>query len=207
MPIRYRNVISCSRTLSTPAFTSTAKARSDRDVSMGGRARATATASRIGTWEVLIRDHHEGYIDWAEYERNQKPACRQHLRSDRGAKSGRGGRALLSGMLTCARCGRRLAVAYTGSATEPADLSLRQAQPHDGLAALHDLRRPRVDAAIARRTAGGRTDGDRGGVGGRADAQGTTGRAPRILDLDLQQAATTPRSPSAATPPAIPTTD
>jgi hypothetical protein len=22
-------------------------------------------------WDVLIRDHHEGYIDWAEYERNQ----------------------------------------------------------------------------------------------------------------------------------------
>ena len=32
-----------------------------------------------------------------------------------GQKSGRGGRALLSGMLTCGRCGRGLAVAYTGA--------------------------------------------------------------------------------------------
>ena len=25
------------------------------------------------TWDVLIRDHHEGYITWAEFERNQRP--------------------------------------------------------------------------------------------------------------------------------------
>ena len=25
-----------------------------------------------GAWEVLIRDHHEGYIGWAEFERNQR---------------------------------------------------------------------------------------------------------------------------------------
>jgi hypothetical protein len=23
-------------------------------------------------WHVLIRDHHEGYISWEEYERNQR---------------------------------------------------------------------------------------------------------------------------------------
>src|SRR5882672_3866175 len=32
-----------------------------------------------------------------------------------GAKSGRRGRALLSGIMTCGRCGRRLSVAYTGN--------------------------------------------------------------------------------------------
>src|SRR5437588_12100748 len=25
----------------------------------------------MGTWEVFIKDHHEGYISWAEYERDQ----------------------------------------------------------------------------------------------------------------------------------------
>ena len=25
----------------------------------------------MGTWEVFIKDHHEGYISWAEFERNQ----------------------------------------------------------------------------------------------------------------------------------------
>src|SRR4249919_1911532 len=31
-----------------------------------------------------------------------------------GAKSGRGGRALLAGLLSCGRCGRRLVVSYSG---------------------------------------------------------------------------------------------
>ena len=68
-----------------------------------------------GTWDVFIKDHHEGYISWDEYERNQKQlALNNYGRAD-GVKSGRGGRALLSGMMTCARCGRRLSVAYTGN--------------------------------------------------------------------------------------------
>jgi hypothetical protein len=27
---------------------------------------------QLADWEVLIRDHHEGYICWEEYERNQQ---------------------------------------------------------------------------------------------------------------------------------------
>ncbi len=38
-----------------------------------GRARKSYGHGKpIGTWEVMIKDHHEGYINWAEYERNQK---------------------------------------------------------------------------------------------------------------------------------------
>jgi hypothetical protein len=29
-------------------------------------------ARRRDEWEVLIRDHHDGYISWEEYERNQR---------------------------------------------------------------------------------------------------------------------------------------
>lgn len=65
----------------------------------------------IGTWEVMIKDHHEGYIGWAEYERNQKQLALNNYGRAGGTKSGRGGRALLSGMMTCGRCGRRLSVA------------------------------------------------------------------------------------------------
>ena len=66
-------------------------------------------------WDVLIHDHHDGYISWAEFERNQ------HLIADNAnGKSflGRGairrGEALLPGLFRCARCGRRLHVQYTG---------------------------------------------------------------------------------------------
>ena len=38
-----------------------------------GRARKSYGHRKpLEEWEVLLKDHHEGYIDWAEFERNQK---------------------------------------------------------------------------------------------------------------------------------------
>lgn len=66
-------------------------------------------------WGVLIRDHHPGYISWEEYERNQaRIAENTHMKSGTEPKAGRGGRALLSGVLRCRRCGRMLYVIYAG---------------------------------------------------------------------------------------------
>ena len=83
----------------------------------GGRKRITRENLRRDwkDWEVLIHDHHEGYISWPEFERNQ------HLISDNangksymGRGSIRRGEALLPGLFRCARCGRRLHVQYAG---------------------------------------------------------------------------------------------
>jgi len=66
-------------------------------------------------WMVLIRDHHPGYISWEEYERNEAMiVANTHGNSDAEPKAGRGGRALLSGLLRCRRCGRKLYVSYSG---------------------------------------------------------------------------------------------
>jgi DNA invertase Pin-like site-specific DNA recombinase len=66
-------------------------------------------------WMVLIRDHHPGYIGWDEYERNQTMiAANTFGHSGSGPKAGRGGRALLAGLLRCRRCGRMLHVNYSG---------------------------------------------------------------------------------------------
>jgi DNA invertase Pin-like site-specific DNA recombinase len=66
-------------------------------------------------WMVLIRDHHPGYISWEEYERNQAMiAANTHGHANGEPKAGRGGRALLSGLLRCRRCGRKLYVTYAG---------------------------------------------------------------------------------------------
>jgi DNA invertase Pin-like site-specific DNA recombinase len=47
--------------------------RSSRVMLKDGHKKITETLQRDwNTWEVLIRDHHEGYIDWAEFERNQR---------------------------------------------------------------------------------------------------------------------------------------
>ena len=43
-----------------------------RTALVDGRARwSYGHGKPFGTWEVMIRDHHEGYISWEEYERNQ----------------------------------------------------------------------------------------------------------------------------------------
>ena len=66
-------------------------------------------------WEVLIRDHHEGYIGWAEFERNQRLITdNANGKSFMSRGSIRRGEALLAGLLRCGHCGRKLHVAYSG---------------------------------------------------------------------------------------------
>jgi excisionase family DNA binding protein len=66
-------------------------------------------------WEVLIHDHHEGYISWAAFEKNQHLIAENaNGKSYMGRGSIRRGEALLPGLFRCARCGRRLHIHYTG---------------------------------------------------------------------------------------------
>ena len=112
-PIRYRNVISV---LKNPFYAGAyAYGKSEhRTEIVDGRARKTYGHHRpLQDCEILLKEHHEGYIDWAEFERNQKQLAANAYRRPDGAKSGRGGRALLVGLLVCRRCGRRLTVNYT----------------------------------------------------------------------------------------------
>jgi DNA invertase Pin-like site-specific DNA recombinase len=70
-------------------------------------------------WEVLIIDHHDGYLSWPEFERNQR------LIADNANSKGlmargavRRGETLLAGLLRCGHCGRKLHVAYGGKVGE-----------------------------------------------------------------------------------------
>jgi len=67
-------------------------------------------------WQILIAPHHEGYIDWDQYTANQQRIA--HNANMKGAMvrgAPRNGGALLAGLLRCARCGRKLHVAYSGT--------------------------------------------------------------------------------------------
>lgn len=68
--------------------------------------------------KVFIPDHHEGYIGWAEYQENQRRMRANNLKSDAdtSAAAVRSGQGLLTGLLRCARCGRKLHVRYWGRA-------------------------------------------------------------------------------------------
>jgi hypothetical protein len=61
----------------------------------------------------LLRDHHPGYITWQEFEANQTMLAENaHMQQRMARKSARGGRALLSGLVRCGRCGRMMRVVY-----------------------------------------------------------------------------------------------
>jgi DNA invertase Pin-like site-specific DNA recombinase len=67
-------------------------------------------------WEVLIPDHHPGFITWEKYEANTA-RLRSNWRGPRDQPGGavREGRALLQGLLRCARCGRIMQTGYSGT--------------------------------------------------------------------------------------------
>jgi excisionase family DNA binding protein len=147
--IRYRNVISV---LKNPFYAGVyVYGKSEkRTVIQDGRAhRSYGHGKPFDDWEVFIRDHHKGYIDWEEFERNQKQIAANAYSKVGDVKSGRGGAALLSGLLACARCGRRLSIAYRGHA--PRQTVYRcNSMDLTGAARCMTFGGSRVDAAIAK---------------------------------------------------------
>ena len=79
-----------------------------------GRARKSVGHQKsLEAWNVLIRDHHPGYIPWGQFEANQKMLNENaHMQQRTARKSARGGRALLTGLVRCGRCGRMMRVFY-----------------------------------------------------------------------------------------------
>jgi excisionase family DNA binding protein len=149
-PIRYRNVISVLKNPFYAGAYAYGKGEKRTEI-VDGRARKTYGHRKpLEEWEVLLKNHHEGYIDWAEFERNQKQLAVNAYGTLGGAKSGRGGRALLAGLLSCGRCGRRLVVSYSGR--PPGQPVYRCDRPNLmlGLPRCFTFGGLRVDAAIAR---------------------------------------------------------
>jgi DNA invertase Pin-like site-specific DNA recombinase len=85
-----------------------------RSVVVEGRSRKSV-GHRVAmeNWQLLIKDHHLGYISWEQYLENQRiltsNRTKSHAVSCGAAKKGS---ALLTGLLRCARCGHKLHVAY-----------------------------------------------------------------------------------------------
>jgi DNA invertase Pin-like site-specific DNA recombinase len=103
-----------------------------------------------GEWEVLLMEHHEGYLSWAEFERNQR------LIADNANSKGlmvrgsvRRGETLLAGLLRCGHCGRKLHVAYGGKSGEAGRYHCRGAYFNHGGDRCISFGSLRVDQAVA----------------------------------------------------------
>jgi DNA invertase Pin-like site-specific DNA recombinase len=87
-----------------------------RTVIEQGRARqASRQLKPRSAWKVLLVDHHPGYISWEEYLENQRRLeANVAWTGGEGSGAAKAGPALLSGLLRCGRCGRKLQVRYSG---------------------------------------------------------------------------------------------
>jgi Recombinase len=108
-------------TLTHPAYAGAyvyGRTRQDHYVADDGRLRVRRRRLPRDEWEVLITDHHRGFIDWDTYQANQA-RIDQNIRPERsrpGTGAVREGAALLQGLASCGDCGRKLAVFYRGPA-------------------------------------------------------------------------------------------
>jgi DNA invertase Pin-like site-specific DNA recombinase len=83
----------------------------------GGRPRLVRRRRPKGEYEVLLHDHHEGYVSREDFDRLQAMLA-NNRRSFEGSQPGiaGAGRGLLAGILRCGRCGRSMTVGYQAGA-------------------------------------------------------------------------------------------
>jgi DNA invertase Pin-like site-specific DNA recombinase len=96
------------------------KTRRERYLDEQGNTRQRMRRLPQAEWDVLIWDHHAGYIDQATFERNrERIAGNTRPRAHQAGGAVREGQALLQGIAVCGRCGRGLHVAYDGRRGQP----------------------------------------------------------------------------------------
>ncbi|MCA1682006.1 MAG: recombinase family protein, partial [Actinobacteria bacterium] len=94
------------------------KTRQQRYLGDDGQLRIRRRTLPRDQWEVLITDHHRGFLDWDTYQANQARIGSniRPVTHEPGTGAVREGAALLQGLATCGQCGRKLAVYYDGPA-------------------------------------------------------------------------------------------
>ena len=82
-----------------------------------GRARQQSRRQKpMEQWRFVILDNHVGYISWDEFLDNRRALeANSYMPKEGAGGAAKRGPALLSGLLRCGRCGRKLNVAYSGT--------------------------------------------------------------------------------------------
>jgi len=96
------------------------KSRHERYVDEQGALRRRTRHLPIAEWSVLLPEHHPGFIDWATFQVNQaRIDSNVHPQPHQAGGAVREGAALLQGLATCGKCGRRLHTHYQGRNATP----------------------------------------------------------------------------------------
>ena len=164
LPVVQRNVAVCRITWRAPAYHTVVQIlhnpiyagayafarRGNRIRVENGRARKTSGHDRpMAEWGALIRDNHEGYISWAEFEENLRMFGENaHMQKRASRKAARGGRALLTGLVRCGRCGRMMRVFYGVQSGHAHRYQCRGDDAHVGAGLCIGIGGVRVDRAV-----------------------------------------------------------
>ena len=96
------------------------KSRHERYVDEQGIFRKRTRLLPMAEWSVFLPQHHPGYIDWATFQANQaRIDSNVHPQPHQAGGAVREGAALLQGLATCGKCGRRLHTHYQGRNASP----------------------------------------------------------------------------------------
>jgi DNA invertase Pin-like site-specific DNA recombinase len=82
-----------------------------------GRARqSTRRKKPLEQWRIVLLEQHPGYISWDMFLQNQQLLeANRAMPVEAAGGAAKRGPALLSGLLRCGRCGRKLQVVYSGT--------------------------------------------------------------------------------------------
>jgi DNA invertase Pin-like site-specific DNA recombinase len=165
MPVVLRNVDVCKLVWKAPAYHSVMQIlhnplyagayafgrKGQRTRIVDGRAHKVSGFDKPRhEWNVLLRDHHPGYISWQDYEDNQRLLLENaHMKKNCARKSARGGRALLTGLMRCGRCGRMMRVFYGMAKGAAHRYQCRGDDAHVGAGLCIGIGGVRVDRAVA----------------------------------------------------------
>ncbi len=88
-----------------------------RQISTQGEVRKHVQVTPMREWRVNLPTHHEGYISWDEFLKNQERMAKNRTNTHAALLNGppREGMALLQGLLLCGCCGHALTVRYLGN--------------------------------------------------------------------------------------------
>jgi excisionase family DNA binding protein len=107
------------RTFHNPIYTGAyvfGRSKSVRCLDDEGVVRTRAQRVKRDDWPVVIYDHHDAYISYDQFVRNEE-RLQENVTMRSTGKHGpaREGAALLQGLVLCGHCGRRMSLSYGGS--------------------------------------------------------------------------------------------
>jgi DNA invertase Pin-like site-specific DNA recombinase len=121
-----------------------------KTVIVDGRARQSHRQRQpVAQWRILLLDNHPGYISWEEFLHTQQLLeTNRHRPQGEAGGAAKRGPALLSGLLRCGHCGRKLYVAYSGTTGRVPRYICHGGRVHRGSSSCLTVGGLRVDRAV-----------------------------------------------------------